>query len=58
MGSADDQLRTIVDHLNHDDAAKALELLTPLVSVPQPSLAARFATGDDRLADPSASIGR
>jgi protein O-GlcNAc transferase len=44
MGSADDQLRTIVGHLNHGDAAKALELLTPLVSVPQPSLGARFAT--------------
>ncbi|HWE75321.1 MAG TPA: tetratricopeptide repeat protein [Stellaceae bacterium] len=42
VASPDDRLRAIVDHLNHDDAAKALELLTPLVSVAQPSLAARF----------------
>mgnify|MGYP001549724724 CR=1 FL=1 len=43
VGSPDDPLRAIVDHLNCDDAAKALELLAPLVSVPQPSIAARFA---------------
>jgi tetratricopeptide (TPR) repeat protein len=42
VGSPDDRLRVIVGHLDADDTAKALELLTPLVSVPQPSLAARF----------------
>jgi tetratricopeptide (TPR) repeat protein len=43
IASADDQLRAVVGHLNRGDAAKALEILNPLVSVPRPSIAARFA---------------
>ncbi|HEX4191710.1 MAG TPA: tetratricopeptide repeat protein, partial [Stellaceae bacterium] len=43
LASADDELRAVVGHLNRDDAAKALEILNPLVSVPRPSIAARFA---------------
>lgn len=42
VASADDRLREIVDHLDRDEAAQALERLTPLVSVAKPSLAARF----------------
>jgi tetratricopeptide (TPR) repeat protein len=42
VGSTDNRLRDIVDHLDRDEAAQALELLSPLVSVEKPSLAARF----------------
>lgn len=41
--SVDDPLREIVECLNREEPGAALELLTPLVSVEQPSLAARFA---------------
>ena len=40
--SADDRLRDIVAHLDHDETGRALELLNPLVSVERPSFAARF----------------
>src|SRR5665213_3513404 len=44
IASADnDRLRAVVDHLNQGESGKALETLMPLLSVPQPSLAARFA---------------
>src|ERR1700739_4029173 len=43
VASAGDRLRDIVNYLDQGDTAKAFELLTPLVSVPQPSIAARFA---------------
>src|ERR1700745_429224 len=39
---ADGRLRDIVGHLDREEAAQALELLSPLVSVAKPSLAARF----------------
>jgi protein O-GlcNAc transferase len=42
VASGDDRLRDIVDHLDRDEAGRALEILSPLVSVEQPSLAARF----------------
>ena len=35
-------LRDIVDHLDRDEAGRALDLLNPLVSVEKPGLAARF----------------
>ena len=40
--SADDRLRDVVAHLDRDETGLALELLNPLVSVEQPSIAARF----------------
>jgi predicted Zn-dependent protease len=42
VASAGDRLRDIVGHLDRGDAGQALELLSPLVSVEKPSLAARF----------------
>jgi protein O-GlcNAc transferase len=40
--SVDGRLRDIVEHLDRRESAKAFELLTPLVAVETPSLAARF----------------
>jgi protein O-GlcNAc transferase len=43
VASADDRLCDIVTYLNQGETGKALAILNPLVSVPQPSLATRFA---------------
>jgi tetratricopeptide (TPR) repeat protein len=40
--SPDDRLRDVVDCLNRDEAAEALDRLKPLLAVEAPSLAARF----------------